>query len=224
MARSTERRSSARMTFIKPKKLFAFGMQSSKKHLAVFASGGGSNLRAIYDATLGGLLQDAEVSLVISNNSKCGAIEFAIEKNISAEHISSVKCGSEVKTEEKILQVLQENTIDLVVLAGYMKKLPNAVVEKYRGRIVNIHPALLPKHGGEGMFGLNVHKAVLASGDRESGATIHFVEGEYDTGAIIMQERCEVLPTDTPGSLQSRVKELEHELYPQAIASVLTHQ
>ncbi len=196
-------------------------MQSSKKHLAVFASGGGSNLRAIYDATRDGLLQEAEVSLVISNNSKCGAIEFAIEKNISAEHISSVKYGSEEKAAEKILQVLTENNIDFIVLAGYMKKLPNLLVEKYRGRIVNIHPALLPKHGGEGMFGLNVHKAVLASDERESGATVHFVEGEYDTGAIIMQEHCEVLPTDTPESLQSRVKELEHALYPKAIASII---
>ena len=196
------------------------GMQSSKKHLAVFASGGGSNFRAIYDATRGGLLQEAEVSLVISNNSKCGAIEFAKDKNIFAEHISSVKYNSEVKAEEKILQVLQENTIDLVVLAGYMKKLPDSVVEKYRGRIVNIHPALLPKYGGEGMYGLNVHKAVLASGDTQSGATVHFVEGEYDTGRIIMQERCEVLPSDTPESLQSRVKELEHELYTKAIASI----
>lgn len=199
-------------------------MQSSKKHLAVFASGGGSNFRAIYDATRGGLLQEAEVSLVISNNSKCGAIEFAKDKNIFAEHISSVKYNPEVKAEEKILQVLQENTIDLIVLAGYMKKLPDSVVEKYRGRIVNIHPALLPKHGGEGMYGLNIHKAVLAAGERESGATVHFVEGEYDTGAIIMQKRCEVLPTDTPESLQSRVKELEHTLYPKAIASIILSQ
>jgi len=196
-------------------------MPSSKKKLAVFASGGGSNLRAIYDATCGGVLYEAEVSLVISNNSKCGAIEFAREKNIATEHISSVKYGSNEKAEEKILQVLAENSIDHVVLAGYMKKLPDTVVEKYKGRIVNIHPALLPKHGGEGMYGLNVHKAVLASGDRESGATIHFVEGEYDTGAIIMQERCEVLPGDTPESLQSRVKELEHIVYPKAIASIL---
>lgn len=194
---------------------------SNKKHLAVFASGGGSNLRAIYDATQGGLLAEAEVSLVISNNSKCGAIEFAREKNISAEHISVVKYGSEVKAEERILQVLEENTIDLVVLAGYMKKLPNTVVEKYRGRIVNIHPALLPKHGGEGMYGLNVHRSVLASGDRESGATVHFVEGEYDTGRIIMQERCEVLPGDTPELLQHRVKDLEQDLYPKAIFDTL---
>lgn len=198
-------------------------MQSSKKHLAVFASGGGSNLRVLYDATQGGLLQEAEVSLVISNNSKCGAIEFAKEKHITSEHISSLKYGSEVQAEEKILQVLQDSDIDLVVLAGYMKKLPSAVVQKYKGRIVNIHPALLPKHGGEGMYGLNVHKAVLASGDSQSGATVHFVEGEYDTGTIIMQEKCEVLPSDTPESLQSRVKDLEHTLYPQAIASVLSH-
>lgn len=197
-------------------------MQSSKKKLAVFASGGGSNLRAIYDATQGGLLQEAEVSLIISNNSKCGAMQFAIEKNIAAEHISAVKYGSEEKAEKKILQILAENNIDLIVLAGYMKKLPDSVVEKYKEKIVNIHPALLPMHGGEGMYGLNVHKAVLASGDSESGATVHFVEGEYDTGAIIMQERCEVLPSDTPESLQSRVKELEHTLYPKAIASVLS--
>lgn len=197
---------------------------SKKKHLAVFASGGGSNLRAIYDATRSGVLQDTEVSLVISNNSKCGAIEFAKEKNILAEHISSMKYGSDEKTKEKILQVLEENTIDLVVLAGYMKKLPDTVVKKYTGRIVNIHPALLPKHGGEGMYGLNVHRSVLASGDSESGATVHFVEGEYDTGKIIMQERCEVLSGDTPESLQHRVKDLEQELYPRAISETLEKQ
>jgi phosphoribosylglycinamide formyltransferase-1 len=196
-------------------------MQSSKKHLAVFASGGGSNLRAIYDATQSGVLQEAEISLVISNNSKCGAMVFALEKDIPAQHISLVKYGSEEKAEEKTLQVLQENNINLIVLAGYMKKLPGAVVEKYKGKIVNIHPALLPNHGGEGMYGLNVHKAVLASGDSQSGATVHFVEGEYDTGKIIMQERREVLPTDTPESLQARVKELEHELYPKAIVKIL---
>jgi phosphoribosylglycinamide formyltransferase-1 len=197
-------------------------LSSKKKHLAVFASGGGSNLRAIYDASQSSLLAEAEVSLVISNNSKCGAIEFAKEKNISTEHISVVKYGSEEKAEERMLQVLHENNIDLIVLAGYMKKLPNAVVEKYKGRIVNIHPALLPKHGGEGMYGLNVHKAVLESGDRESGATIHFVEGEYDTGKIIMQGRCEVHASDTPESLQHRVKDLEHALYPKAIATLIS--
>jgi phosphoribosylglycinamide formyltransferase-1 len=209
------------MTFIKPKKLSASGMPSSKKKLAVFASGGGSNLRAIYDATRGGVLRTAEVSLIISNNSKCGALRFAIEKDIAAEHISPVKYGSEVKAEEKTLQVLQALGIDLIVLAGYMKKLPDSVVEKYNGKIVNIHPALLPKHGGEGMYGLNVHKAVLASGDAESGSTVHFVEGEYDTGEIIMQERCSVLPSDSPEVLQHRVKDIEYALYPKAIASIL---
>jgi phosphoribosylglycinamide formyltransferase-1 len=197
-------------------------MPSSKKKLAVFASGGGSNLRAIYNATRGGVLSGAEIQVVISNNSKCGALEFAHKKNISAEHISAVKYGSVEKAEEKILQVLQENDIELVVLAGYMKKLPSAVVGKYKGRIVNIHPALLPKYGGEGMFGLNVHKAVLASGDAESGSTVHFVEGEYDTGAIIMQERCPVLAGDSPESLQHRIKDIEHALYPKAIMKVLS--
>jgi phosphoribosylglycinamide formyltransferase 1 len=190
-------------------------------NIAVFASGGGSNLRAIYDATKTGVLQNAEVSLIISNNSKCGAMLFAIEKGIPHEHISAVKYGSEENAAKRMLEVITEHNINLVVLAGYMKKLPSEVISSLKGRIINIHPALLPKYGGEGMYGLNVHKAVLASGDTESGSTIHFVEGEYDTGAIIMQERCPVLPGDTPESLQHRVKDLEHGLYPRAINKIL---
>lgn len=197
-------------------------MPSSKKHLAILASGGGSNLRAIYDATRSDILQDAEISLVISNNSKCRAMVFADEANIPHEHISVVKCGSEAAVTEAMLKALHEHNIYIIALAGYMKRLPDEVIAAYKGKIVNIHPALLPKFGGEGMYGLNVHKAVIAAGEPESGSTIHFVEGEYDTGAIIMQERCSVLPDDTPESLQHRVKDLEHDLYPKAIRLILS--
>lgn len=198
-------------------------MQSSNKiRIAVFASGGGSNLRAIYRATQTELLKNAEVALVISNNSTSGAMLFAGEKNIPAKHISAMRFGSLHEAAIAISQTLHEYEIQCIVLAGYMKKLPESVVEEFAGRIINIHPSLLPKHGGEGMYGIRVHEAVLASGDRETGATVHFVEGDYDTGKVIMQERCAVGSEDTPESLQNRVKELEHKLLPKAIAQLVS--
>ena len=117
----------------------------------------------------------------------------------------------------KYLLALGKASIDLIVLAGYMKKLPNEIIKKYQGRIVNVHPALLPEFGGTGMYGLNVHSAVIASGKRISGASVHLVEGEYDSGEIILQETCPVLKGDTPESLAERNIEIEHRILPRAI-------
>lgn len=191
-------------------------------NIAVFASGKGSNLQAVYTAAINGVLKDHSVSLVISNNSRSGAIQFAASKNITAAHLSMMQFGgNEKKFAEEILRVLDEAKTDIIVLAGYMKKLPGEVVEKYDKRIVNIHPALLPKHGGEGMYGLHVHEAVLACHENVTGATVHYVDKIYDGGEIIMQEECRVLPNDTPEVLQNRVKEIEHSLLPRAIALVI---
>jgi phosphoribosylglycinamide formyltransferase-1 len=149
-------------------------------------------------------------------------MQFASSKNIPAVHLSMMKFGGdEKKFTEEMLQALDEAKTDVIVLAGYMKKLPNEVVEKYDKRIVNIHPALLPRHGGEGMYGLYVHQAVLDARETVTGATAHYVDTVYDSGEIILQEECPVLPNDTPEILQSRVKEIEHSLLPRAIALVI---
>jgi phosphoribosylglycinamide formyltransferase-1 len=119
---------------------------------------------------------------------------------------------------EGLLKILRESKVELVVLAGYMKLLPEDVVREYSGRILNIHPALLPKYGGQGMYDIFVHEAVIAAKDTESGATIHFVDAEYDRGPVFLQRSVPVLPDDTPESLRERVLKLEHELLPEAIA------
>ena len=193
-----------------------------KARIAVLASGNGSNLKAIHHAIKEEILPNAEISLVISNNSTAGALAFAGEQGIPAVHLSTVKFeGNAERLTQAMLESLRAASIDLIVLAGYMKKLPEAIIEAYPHRIVNIHPALLPKYGGAGMYGLHVHEAVLEAGDKESGATVHYVESEYDSGQIIMQETCAVLPTDTAETLARRVRDLEHKLYPKAIAKTI---
>ena len=187
----------------------------------MFASGHGSNLRAIYDSINSGSLSGVVLSLVISNNSRSGAIQFANEKNIPNIHLSLLKSGgNEKKFASEMLSVLQEAKIDLIALAGYMKKLPQEIVRKYAGRILNVHPALLPDFGGEGMYGLNVHIAVIAAGKKISGASVHLVEGEYDSGKIILQESCPVYDEDVPEILAERIKKIEHIILPEAIQLV----
>ena len=186
--------------------------------LAVFASGRGSNLQAIYNSIVSGSLHGVELALVVSNNSNSGALAFAKDWNVKGVHLSLLKCGNdEGLLESEMLYVLENAKIDLIALAGYMKKLPGGVLKKYKGRIVNVHPALLPEFGGAGMYGLNVHRAVIEAAKKTSGATVHIVEGEYDSGAILLQRSCEVLENDTPESLASRVTAIEHIILPQAI-------
>ncbi len=120
-----------------------------------------------------------------------------------------------------MLNVLRDARIDIIALAGYMKKLPDRVLSAYKGRIINVHPALLPAFGGKGMYGLNVHRAVIESGNRVSGATVHMVEGEYDSGEIILQERCPVFKEDTQESLADRIKIIEHKILPKAIQIIV---
>ena len=184
--------------------------------IGVLASGGGSNLQSILDRCSDGYI-NGEVVLVISNNSGAKALSRASEKGIKTLHISSITEGSEEKADERITNELTASKVDLVVLAGYMKKAGEKLLDKFSGKIINIHPALLPKFGGKGMYGMNVHKAVIEAGERESGPTVHYVDSHYDHGNILGQIKVPVYPEDTPETLQKRVLEKEHELLPVVI-------
>lgn len=181
---------------------------------AVLASGGGSNLQAILDHLVAlGPARPVEIVVVASNRSSAGALARARAVGIATEVISADDAPA-------LLALLESRGVQFVILAGYMKLVPPAIIARYRGAIVNIHPALLPEFGGAGMYGHHVHDAVIAAGERESGATVHFVTDEYDRGAIIAQERVPVLPGDTGLTLGTRVLETEHRLYPRVICEV----
>ncbi|MBN1676666.1 MAG: phosphoribosylglycinamide formyltransferase [Kiritimatiellae bacterium] len=190
-------------------------------NLGFLASHNGSNMQSIIDACKAGTLQ-AVPALVISNNSKSGALERARKESIPCAHISGATHGSAEGEDEAILDALQAHNVDVVVLAGYMKKLGPKTLAHYAGAILNIHPALLPKFGGEGMYGIRVHQAVLAAGEKESGPTVHVVDAEYDKGPILAQRRVPVLPDDTPETLAARVLEQEHRIYPETLQRIVT--
>ena len=195
-------------------------MPNSKKRLAVFCSGSGSNFQALFYAIIERALP-AEIVLCISNRSQCGAMEFAREQGMETLHLSEKQFESFDEFEGTMVITLLEHRIDFILLAGYMRKVPDAVVASFHDRILNIHPALLPKFGGEGMYGIHVHKAVIEAGETETGATVHFVNEEYDKGRILMQQHVPVLKGDTPEILAARVLECEHELYPDALEKLL---
>lgn len=189
--------------------------------IGVLASHEGSVLQAIIDACRAGRIE-AEVVLVITNNSTSGARARAEQARIANAHISSATHPDPHTLDRAICERLVAERIDLVVLAGYMKKLGSATLSRFKGRILNTHPALLPKYGGRGYFGRRVHEAVIASGDDESGATVHWVEGDYDTGPIISQARVPVTKGETPASLEDKVKHAERELLIQVLADLAT--
>jgi phosphoribosylglycinamide formyltransferase-1 len=177
--------------------------------IAVCVSGGGSNLQALLDRLKGDAT--ARVALVMSDRADAGGLERARQAGVPAEVLAAPADAAEWITR------LGRRDIDLLVLAGYLKLVPAGVVQKYAGRIVNVHPALLPDFGGAGMYGKRVHAAVLASGARESGPTVHLVDEVYDRGAILAQRRVPVLPDDTPERLAARVLEEEHRLLPDVV-------
>ena len=184
--------------------------------LAVLASGRGSNLRALHEYLMRGERSNfARLSLVLSDHADAGALAYAREHDIAAAAIDGGTLGG-----DRLLAELRSHRIDLVVLAGYMRLVPEVVVQAYRGRMMNVHPALLPAFGGRGMYGSRVHAAVIAAGARLSGATVHFVDERYDHGAIIAQWPVPVLSADTPQTLAARVLRVEHALYPPAILAV----
>jgi formyltetrahydrofolate-dependent phosphoribosylglycinamide formyltransferase len=185
-------------------------------NIAVFASGRGSNFQAILDAIDAGILP-ARVVVLMSNKSEAGAVEIARARNISTQHFSQKMFSSEKALADAILEVLEKNHAEFIVLAGYLKKIPAHVIRQYRNRIINIHPALLPSFGGEGMYGHYVHEAVIARGEKVSGATVHLVDEEYDRGPIVMQKTVDILPDETPDSLAEKVLTVEHEIFPLAL-------
>ncbi len=194
---------------------------TKKIQIAIFASGKGSNFRAIQEVLRNDQSIPGQIRICISNNSKPGAFEYAAEQGIETLRLSPKMFEDEKEYEQELLAVLRTREIDLIVLAGYMRKLPPGVVQKYRGRILNIHPALLPEFGGKGMYGMYVHEAVLTAGKRISGATVHLADEEYDTGPIIAQQTLEIAEDDTPETLAAKVLAVEHELYPRVVSYCL---
>ena len=186
-------------------------------NIGVFASGRGSNFRAILESIRSGKIQNARITLVISNNSDAGALKTARENNIPALHISRMQFASDDDYANAILKVLEKHNVNFIALAGYMKKIDPRIIRKFKNRILNIHPALLPKYGGNGMYGIHVHEAVIASHDPVSGATVHVVDEEYDHGSIVLQKKVSVDPADTAESLAKKVLVIEHQIYPEVI-------
>jgi len=191
----------------------------AKLKLGILASHGGTNAQAIVDNARAGTI-NAEVAVVVSNNASAQVLERAKRAGVPGEVVNAVRYRGEGEDDRALVGVLRRYGVELVVLAGYMKKLGPAMLAAFRNRIVNVHPALLPKHGGTGKYGIHVHESVIASGDTESGVTVHLVDEQYDHGRILGQTRLPVVPGDTPETLQQRVLGVEHEFYSEIIAKI----
>jgi phosphoribosylglycinamide formyltransferase-1 len=190
----------------------------NKKNIAIFASGGGSNALALMryfnnHATI-------QVALVVSNNPSAGVFQKAADEGVPAILLSK----NEMQATEKVLGILQDKQIDFIVLAGYLLLIPAYLVDHFPNKIINIHPALLPKYGGKGMHGMHVHEAVFAAKEPESGITIHFVNNEYDKGAVIFQAKVALTETDTAPMIAEKVLALEHYYLPRVVEKVLLSQ
>jgi phosphoribosylglycinamide formyltransferase-1 len=185
-------------------------------NIGVFASGRGSNFQAIISAIERGILP-ARVTVLLSDKIDAGAFEIANASSIPTVHLNRKQFADEALYAAAMLEVLRSHSVELIALAGYLKKIPTIVVREFRDRILNIHPALLPSFGGQGMYGHHVHEAVLASGVKLSGATVHLVDEEYDRGPIVLQGTVAVDELDTPETLAAKVLKVEHEIYPVAL-------
>ena len=192
-------------------------MNKRKKNLVALVSGGGSNMAAILESIDRGEI-NGEIKAVISSNAQAYALTRARERGIPAYVCARADYATGEERDAEILRICREANADYILLAGYLGILSPAMIEAYPYKVVNIHPALLPKFGGKGFFGLHVHKAVLEAGERESGATVHFVDTGTDTGLIIAQGKVEVAQNDTPETLQQRILDnVEHKLFPQVV-------
>ncbi|MBR4724026.1 MAG: phosphoribosylglycinamide formyltransferase [Clostridia bacterium] len=189
--------------------------------LAVLVSGGGTNLQAIIDSQKSGIIKNAQIQLVISSNPNAYALMRAKENGIAQEVISKKEFKTTEKTEEQIMKTLEQYGIELIVLAGYMQVLSKNFTKRYEGRIINVHPSLIPAFCGDGFYGLRVHEAALKKGVKVTGATVHFVNEITDGGEIIMQKAVRVLKNDTPETLQKRVMQLaEWKILPRAVEKI----
>ncbi len=193
----------------------------NKTKIAVFVSGGGTNLQALLDAQQNGILQSGEIVLVLSSNPEAYALERAKKAGVATTVVSRKTCSSQEAFEQSILTVLQENGIELIVLAGFMSILSENFTSRFPRRIINVHPSLIPSFCGKGFYGLRVHEAALEKGVKVTGATVHFVNEIPDGGEIIMQKAVYIEDGDTPEVLQKRVMEqAEWQLLPAAVEKV----
>lgn len=195
-------------------------MERQAARIAVFISGGGTNLQALIDGSKVGILS-GKIVWVVSSSAKAYGLTRAENEGIETFVFKQKKYASREDAAADLLSKLQERRIDYIALAGFLKLIPTAIITAYRNRIVNIHPALLPKYGGKGMYGHHVHEAVLAAGDKESGVTIHLVDEIYDHGKILHKVPVPVLPDDTPDSLAARILEQEHKFYPRVLNKLI---
>ena len=190
------------------------------KKLAVLVSGGGTNLQAVIDACKSGEI-NGQIAVVISSNDEAYAIVRAKTNHIPSEVCSIKKYGSREKRDAEVLKLLKEYAVDYVILAGYLGIIPEEIIKEFPSKIVNIHPALLPKFGGKDFYGIKVHQAVIGAGETESGATAHFVTGELDGGPIICQQKLTVYKGDTAETLQKRIlNEIEHPMIISVVKSL----
>lgn len=185
-------------------------------HIAIFASGAGSNAQKIIDHFRGH--PSIKVSLIVCNNPSAGVLQIAAKEGIPALLIEKERFSRG----DAYIKELKDHNIDFIVLAGFLWKVPSSLINAYPGKIINIHPALLPKYGGKGMYGQAVHQAVINAGEKESGITIHYVDEVYDHGKIIFQANCSVSSSDSADSLAQRIHQLEHEHYPEVIERVIS--
>ena len=185
-------------------------------NIAVFASGEGSNAENLfhYFSTSG----KVKIKLVITNKEESGVVKKA-EKH--RKNIQIISKQTLEKYAEQFIEFLKSEKVDLIVLAGFLLKIPTALVAAFPNKIINLHPSLLPKFGGKGMYGMNVHQAVITSGEKESGITVHYVNEKYDEGEIILQKKCVVEIFDTPETLAEKIKKLEHEYFPIAVQTIV---
>ncbi len=187
-----------------------------KKRIVIFASGSGTNTQNIIEHFQ--QTGNAEVSLVLSNRSNAGVLQKAEQLNINALYFSKEEFVS-----DKVLEKLKEIDPDLIVLAGFLLKFPNNILHQFRNKVINIHPALLPKYGGKGMYGSFVHEAVLKNKETETGITIHYVNENYDEGAVIFQEKVKLSPNETTETIAQKVHQLEYEWFPKVIEKILNN-
>ena len=192
-------------------------------HLVVFASGSGTNFQAIIDAVEAGKIP-AVITGLLTNKREAKAVKRAEKHGIPVRVLSDKDYDDQQQYVNELLSQLEAWSADLLVLAGYMRKIPEPVVATYRNRIVNIHPSLLPKYGGKGFYGDRVHRAVLEAGEKETGVTVHLVDEEYDRGPVLEQRKVEVKDDDTVDSLAFRIHKTEHQLYPEVLARFIREE
>lgn len=198
-------------------------MSASPKRIAVFASGNGTNFQALIDACASGEI-NGEIVALVTNKRHAYSVTRARNAKIDVLLFEPEKFGSKTLMCSKMAKALNEKNVDLVILAGYMLKLEPCMVRSFPNRIVNIHPALLPKYGGKGMYGHYVHEAVIAAQEKESGCTVHVVDEIYDHGKILAQSKVPVEPSDTPDSLAQKIHAKEHELYVSVIKKICSDE